>query len=62
MLGRNNSVQNLKFKLLALQGGWGQTLPLDQEGNKLVCWGKGWLSSGGSWQQEGLCGQCRAAK
>ena len=36
-----------------MQGGWGQTLPLDQEGNKLVSWGKGWWSSGGSWQQVG---------
>ena len=55
MLRRKNSVQNLKFKLLALQGGCGggQTLPIDQEGNKLVCWGKGWWSSGGSWQQVG---------
>ena len=38
MLRRNNSVQNLEFKLLALQGGWGKHFPLIK---KVISWSAG---------------------
>ena len=62
MLRRNNSVQNLEFKLLALQGGWGKHFPLIK---KVISWSAGaggHVDCGVSWQQVGLCGQCRAAE
>ena len=34
-----------------MQEGWGQTHSFAQEGSKLVCWGNGRWSGGGSWQQ-----------